>query len=287
MLSIKSSHNHKGQYMVEFAMTFIFFIGVTLAVINMILMAYNFNLCQRVIWEVARKASLGADNGALKQMIYDDLITKFFASPFLVSAIEVDRTSFVMPNSLSERVQGAEVTINFAYRSGFAFLEGSGIYARFPVKTSLIVIARNDEDRDGYYDTSVAGTLNDSRTYDHDNDSNADINDNDDDGDLLLDSVDTGQLRYNSITGNYEISTTGSPAFVAATGTINNTSSPFYGMFFSRVLNMSDKGVAIAGPYPLTPQKIPRNYIAPGVSIITKVDLSWDRNNNGWDDWAE
>jgi len=283
----------RGQYMVEFAMTFIFFIGVTLAVINMILMAYNFNLFQRVSWEVARKASLGAENGILAQIIYDDLITKLFASPFLVSAVEFDRTTFIVPNNLSERTEGTRVDINLAYRSGFAFLQGAGIYARFPVKTSLIVIARNDADRDGFYDTTFAGALNDSRQLDHDNDGlpdATDVNDDwrvagaaaaDDGGNFRPDTSDRGFVKYNATTQRYEMDT--GLGFGFATR-INRDS----GLFFCRVNDFSVFGVSSPGPYPIAPRKVPRNYSDTGANpIITSLDLSYDNNNNGWDDWVE
>lgn len=279
--------------MVEFAMTFVFFIFVTIAIINLILLAYNFNLAQRVSWEVARKAALGAPTGTLKEMVYDDLITKFFASPFLVSAMEWDSKTLVSPEDRLARVQGEFVTINFAYRAGFSFLEGGGIYAQFPIQTKLLVLEPNDADRDGFYDTSTISTLADTRTSNHDADLYInDVDDPDDDNDDLADGIDYGELMYNSTLSRYEYSV---PALGIGFTPLPN-GRDVTGLYFARVINVYKLGDALpdstayrAVVYPARPQVIPRNPDPNPATppIILRVDLSYDVNNDAWEDMAD
>lgn len=266
--------------MVEFALTFIVFIFVIIGIVNLMLVAYNFNLGQRVAWEAARKASIGASNAELADFIYNQFATKFFATPFLVSAIQFDKNTFIVPNNEFNRVRDATVTVNIGFRTRFVmFSEMASVGASFPIQSSIVVIANNDLDRDGRYDTTTINGSADNLTNDHDNDGRNDVTtDTDDDADGRSDATDTGVVMYQSGVG-YVIKTT---AGFATNAKINPS-----GQFFARVIyTLSDQATRDSGPYPHFPQQIPRDlYATNGTTQMTyELDLSQDRNNNGWDD---
>lgn len=267
-----------GQYMVEFSLTFVIFIFVIIGVINLMLIAYNFNLAQRVAWEAARKASIGASNASIANLIYDQFAQNFFATPFLVSAIQFDRNTFITPNNQFDRVHDTTVTVNVGFRTRFVmFSEMASVGASFPVYSTLTVIANNDLDRDGRFDTTTISARADNRLFDHDNDNVNDITtDTDDDNDGRADAVDTGRLLY--VGGIYTLDT---GLGFRAVGKLAG------GQFFARVIYpLSDGMSRDSGSYPAFPQQIPRDrYLANGTyHMIVRVDLSQDRNNNGWDD---
>ena len=266
------SKKKSGQYMVEFGLTFIFFIFIILAVINLMLIAYNFNLGQRATWEAARLAAIGASNSNVATVIYDRFASQFFASPFMVSAIDFDTETFITPNNQFERIEGTEIEVNIGYRTGFSFLAMSAIEGTFPIRSRLYVIQRNDNDRDGFYDTVTANAKADSRQSDHDNDAIADSSDPDWDNDGRTNLTDTGILLYNGAAYTLD---TGVGAKV-----VTKLSD---GKFCARIIHILSDGSYDSGPYPFRPQKIPRTYSG-YIPIPIMVDLSYDKNNNGWED---
>lgn len=270
-------------------MTFIFFIFIILAVTNLIILAYNFNLAQRTAWECARRASIGASNNEIREVIYNQFISKMFTSPFLQTRLTFDSRSFVYPNDQFQRVQSMPITINMGFRAGISFLLGSSVTANFPVTSKLYMIAPNDADRDGLYDTTTSGiitqtglnidSVRDTRPYtDHDNDGLDDITaDTDDDGDSRADSLDFGTLKYDRISNSYELDT--GSGFKVVPVLAN-------GRFCARPIFILSNGVTETAPLPLFPMAIPRDrYLANGDSAIqTIIDLSYDKNNDGWED---
>ncbi len=265
--------------MVEFGLTFVFFVFIVLAVINLMLVAYNFNLGQRASWEACRLAAVGGTNNEIATVVYNQFTSQFFSSPFMVSRIEFDSRTFITPNNMFERVEGRDVEVNMAYRIGFSFMAMSAIQGEFPIHSKLVVIARNDNDRDGYFDTTTvtwAGTPPnnrvDSRPSNHDADALGDtMYDNDFDNDGRANFVDTGILLWNG--ASYTLDTGAGPRLVTKLTTT--------GRFFARVIHVLSNGTYDSGPYPLRSQAIPRRT---GVTNPVMLDLSYDRNNNGWED---
>jgi hypothetical protein len=267
----------RGQYMVEFGLTFIFFIFIVLAVINLILVAYNFNLGQRAGWEAARLAARGGSNAEVAEVIYDQFVSQFFASPFMQSAIAFDRNTFITPNNEFDRVQGKEITVYMGYRIGISFLAMSNFQATFPITTRLIVIQRNDNDRDRLFDTTTANPRADASLNNHDNDSFNDVTtDTDDDNDGRRDPVDTGIIAWNGFA--YTLDTGMGPRLVSSfdDGT-------FYAPVLMRTVTQTGAVRSDTTPITLRPIALPRPRGAFPIPSIT-VDLSWDRNNNGRED---
>ena len=291
--------------MVEFGMTFIFFIFIILAVINLILLAYNFNLAQRTAWECARRASVGASNNEIREIIYSQFIEKMFASPFLMTKLTFDSRSFVVPNDQYDRIQSEYVTINMGFRAGFSFLLGSAVTANFPVTSSLYMIAPNDADGDGRYDTrpplpvttqtgraiaELVDTLcrgnfamTDSPDYqaDHDNDRIDDVrSDTDDDNDGIPDAQDFGFVGYDNPSSSYVIDSAGYGNWIAKPSVSK-------GRFAARpIWLLSDFATFDSGPRPIFPMAIPRDrYSTNGtVAIGIRIDMSRDTDNDGRED---
>lgn len=274
-----SRQGSAGQYIVEFSLTFIIFIFVIIGMINLMLIAYNFNLAQRVAWEAARKAAVGGSNAEVANLIYDQFALNFFATPFLVSQIQFDSRTFLTPNNHFDRVQDTTVTVNIGFRTRFVmFAEGASVGATFPVYSSITVIQNNDLDFDGRYDTTTINPRADNRPNDHDNDNINDITtDIDDDNDLRADRFDSGLIYWNGA------------QYVLDTGLHGPVAVPKLqtGLFYARPMYLlSDQVTWDSGPRPAFPMRIPRDgYTANGTwNIQTRIDMSQDRNNNGWDD---
>jgi hypothetical protein len=273
-----AKHHERGQYMVEFGMTFIFFIFIVLAVINLMLVAYNFNLGQRAGWEAARLAARGGSNASVADVVYTQFVSQFFASPFLQSAIIFDKNTFITPNNEFDRVQGKEITVFMGYRVGVSFLAMSNFQATFPITTRLIVIQRNDQDRDNLYDTTTVNAKADSLTNNHDNDSYNDITtDTDDDNDGRMDIVDTGIITWNGFAYNLDTGMGPRLCPILDDGT-------FHAPVLMTTVTQTGAVRWDTSPIALRPQTIPRSRVGfvPLPSIY--VDLSKDRNNNGWED---
>lgn len=267
-----------GQYMVEFGMTFVFFIFVILAVINMILLAYNFNLGQRAAWEAARRAAVGGTNSEVAYIVYDQYFTKYFASPFIQSKMEFDSSTFILPNDIKDRVDAEEITLNLSMRVGFSIYEGH-ISTTLPLTTKLICIAKNDADRDGLYDLDVSRDANSS---DHDNDGTEDEDDLDDDGDARPDTGDYGSIKWNGAA--YQLRTYNGGAWSAwgASSDARFTA----GKFHAPMMYWCSDGSMMAGPAPYRPQQIPRPWPASPYStnVENYIDLTYDADNDGWED---
>ena len=269
--------SERAQYMVEFGLTFVFFIMVILATINMMLAAYNFNLAQRASWEAARKAALGGTNNEVADIIYNQYVSRMFASPFMISKPEWGENDWIVPFNEAERVQGKTATINLRYTLGFSFLAMDNIQATFPVLTRLVVIARNDHDRDNLHDR-----LNDPFPDDHNNNGVSDATDTDIDGDRIPNHLDRGEIHFNGV--SYIMRSMRADGTWTGPATNSRISGGF--MAVPRIYVLSD-GSLHHGPAPLRKQAIPRIRGGAFSWVVTNIDLSHDANNNGWEDKFE
>jgi hypothetical protein len=267
--------------MVEFGLTFVFFIFVVLATINMMLVAYNLNLAQRTSWEAARKAGVGATNDEVADVIYREFFSKMFASPFMISKPDWGNNDWILPFNQAERVQGREATVTLRYTIGFSFLAMSNIQATFPVATRLVVIAQNDEDRDGLHDQ-----LSDNFPSDHNNNGTADGGPGhltaDDDGDGIPNYRDRGEIKWNGTA--YMMRTMNAAG--AWSGWASNARIAT-GFFAAPQIHTLSDGALFYAPAPLRKQAIPRHRDGTSGEIVIGVDLSYDLNNNGWEDKLE
>jgi len=256
--------------MVEFGLTFVFFIFIVLACVNLMLVAYNFDTAQRTSWEAARRAAVDGTNTEVANVIYDEFVKRFFGSVFLISKIEFSPTTFIQPNSVAARTEGKEVQINLGFRTGLSLGPFGEIYGTMPVSSRLAVIALNDEDRDSVRDA------NEALPGDHDNDGANDATDTDDDNDGTPDVSDVGTLTYNTVAYTLDGPDSGALAFGALQG----------GTFAARLIHVDTSGDSAYEPWPQRPRTIPRDrYTVNGYDAFTMlVDLSYDKDNDGWED---
>lgn len=269
-----------GQYMVEFGMTFGIFVFILTAAVNLILVGYNYDTAQRAAWEAARKAVVGGTNGQITEIIYNEFVEKFFSSMLLVSKINFDPTKFIVPNEHIFRVRGKEIEINMDFDFGLSLGFMGDVYSTLPISSRLTVVDKNDEDVDGYVD-SLEPTYIGLPLFanDHRNNGISDSSDSDIDGDNVPNGVDTGTISC-FMPGTVSITMPYHPAYGLAGARVLSD-----GQFATRMITNLSSGDTKLEPWPVVARRFPCDYYN-GVkkTISFQVDLSYDRDNDGWSD---
>lgn len=258
-----------GQYMVEFALSLIIFVAVTIGVVELMLMGYDFNLAQRASWEAARKTAIGQSNTQINDFVDTMLVQGWISGMALVTHPTFTSTTLVTPNNQMDRVEGKEAQVNFGFTFGLVMPGLSQFTTTIPVRSRLVITAKNDEDRDGIHDA-----VGDPSPGDHDDDGVTDGVDTDDDGDGWLDAVDSALI---TTVGTASTTVTNFGILTFAITDDNFHCPVFYQLSGGRVQRE---------PLALFPRMIPRDrYAANGnATIVTLIDLSFDEDNDRYED---
>lgn len=270
--------DRSGQYMVEFGMTIGIFIFVVMASVNLILAGYNYTTTQRAAWEAARRAATDATNAEIAQIIHDELVSKYYGSMMIMSAVQFDKNTYITPNAIRDRAEGKMISVNLGFKIGLSLGILGSVTANAPISTRLAVIAKNDEDRDGIRDADEAFV----NQEDHDNDAVKDTGDTDDDNDGILDVDDTGVIvrqPYGWWDWSWLYKSNGSPA---------QWLYPFDGKFAARQIHVRSDRTVVYEPWPIFPRAIPRDYYPRdarwSIYLPIRIDLSYDADNDAWED---
>lgn len=140
----------RGQYMVEFALSFSVFIIFVLIVIDLGLLIYNHNLFYHGVSKGARVASLGGTDNEITDAVSREVLPSYFPTMLLVAEPE---PVTIRPDSAMHRVDGKEVTVRMDARFGMSMLWFGNVTVGFPIRSSSVIIQNNDQDRDGCRDS--------------------------------------------------------------------------------------------------------------------------------------
>ena len=265
-----------GQYMVEFGLTFGFFIFIILAMINLILAGYNYDTVQRATWEATRNAALGGTNADVATIIHDEWVTRSIGTTLMMSDVNFDAAGFITPFNEIDRVEGSPVTVNLDYIVGFSLGIFGEVTMPMKVRSTLFVTAHNDEDRDNFADDwEFAG---DNRyPDDFDNDGIVlDSADDDWDGDGIPNESDWAWILVDNNGAGNVVLERPLGTFLSQPAALQD------GYFAARQMYVTDNGDTVYSPYPLRPRRIPYDP-AESDSLPIMIDLSRDADNDGWE----
>jgi hypothetical protein len=291
-----------GQYMVEFALSFVIFTIFILYVIDLGLLIYNHNLFYHGIAEAAREASIGASNDEIQQTVEDYIVDRYFPTALMVA--QPDTGLVIEPQNEIERVHGTEVTVRMPTTFGFSILGFGNMLLSVPIQSSEVITVQNDEDRDGCKDpleasgTSCNGYMSFSSTApnDHRNSGNTDQiyfggseSDADDDGaDLYNDRVYIGYFQSPPSGGStYAINRPNDSPLTPSGSTTFNWNGRTWETWFEGTYHAPvvwDEGTeSVPKPFPRTLPEAQVDNSSETVTIRT-LQGDYDRDNDGWED---
>lgn len=259
--------------MIEFGLSFVIFIALTLGVVDLMIMGYDFNLAQRVAWEAARRAAIGQTNRQILDYYVDTALVGGWIQPLLlVAKPETSAAGMLTPNDIAQRVRGRRVETNLGFRFGVSFfLLGEMTYG-IPVKSRLVVVVDNDRDRDGQHDAYENGA-GENRAGDHDNDGDTDEVDFDDDNDGVADATDLITLNVDAAGAMQIVRPGGLP-----------TLSPGSRLFHAPVRWTTSSGVFHWEPeFPVFPREAPSG-AAYAVPLSIVIGSYYDSDNDAVED---
>ncbi len=138
-----------GQYMVEFALSFVLFVIFILFVIDMGSLIYNHNLYHYAVVNGSRVGSLGGSNVAIMEEINRTVERGFLPSLFFASRPDAVN---IAPQAEIERVDGRDIVISMEVLYGIGLLGFRQFLVRLPISTRSLIVQFNDADRDGCKD---------------------------------------------------------------------------------------------------------------------------------------
>lgn len=292
-----------GQYMVEFALSFVIFTIFVLYVIDLGLLIYNHNLFYHGITEAAREASIGADNDQIQETVQEYIVDRYFPTALLIA--RPDTGLVIKPENEIERVHGEVVTVRMPTTFGFSVLGFGSMTLSVPVQSSEIITNHNDEDRDGCKDSlegtgiSCDGFTNFPSTSpnDHQNSGSSDRiyfngSQEDADGDgisLFNDRVRIGYFQSPPTGGGptYAINRPNNPPLTpgGSTSFVRNGrtwTTWFDGEYHAPVV-WDDGTESVPKPFPRT---LPTTHVDNSSETVTIRTLQgeYDSDNDGWED---
>ncbi|MGM0380495.1 MAG: TadE/TadG family type IV pilus assembly protein [bacterium] len=294
--------NKKGQYMVEFALSFSIFIIFVIFVIDLGLLIYNHNLFYHGVARGAREAGLGGTNEEIRQAVRDEIVGSYFPTIFLKAEVEsIDIT----PSEEILRVDGREVEVGMdpLFGIGLPFL--GAIAVEKPISSRMVIIQQNDSDRDGCKDDFSGSTTpcnsyrNFSSTSAGDHNNNGIIDgyrfngsDTDPDGDGNHWRGDTVAIAYfnNASCAGYYIyrpHNDGERIGPVDCGTVEGISGTVWEDWFDgwyHAPEVWDDGTE--SPLQLFERKLPRRAVDNSSlqSFVRILRTAYDSDNDGWED---
>lgn len=294
--------NRSGQYMVEFAVTFVVFFFFITACISIILWGYNYNILQGAAFKASRDFAIGnvqnvplitnweAGNrkvgyslDAIKQQLLTDLGGKMIPLPLFVFSVDdiefaLCRQRDMEPNpdaTWAMYTDGniARITINYKWGISLGFL--GELASTTPIVTDMVIVRNNDEDwdsSDDNFEGQWAADHDNDGTDDGDTDGSYDL---DDDNDGIEDWLDTGTL-VRTVAGTVWLFTDTWTTGGSDTATI------------SRQLTDGNYhcpewiAVHTTAPVILFPRQMPR--ALHDASATLQVSLKLDKDNDAWMD---
>jgi hypothetical protein len=159
---LTSEDSDSGQYMVEFALTFVVFVVFIVFVVDMAFMIYNHNLFYNAVYRGARTAALGASNQEIRNEVSEYAAENYFPTIFMVAHPESGVT--ISPSDEIDRVQGTTVRVSMRTTFGINFMGMIPVTITYPISSEELFYNFVDNDRDGLKDPLEANPK------DHDND---------------------------------------------------------------------------------------------------------------------
>lgn len=293
MIQTGFQDSESGQYLVEFGLSFVVFVIFVFFVIDMGLMIYNHNVFFHGVYVGAREASLGASNNEIRSTVADEVVPSYF--PTLFMRAHPDTGVAIRPKDEIERVEGTTVSVEMDSTFGLSLLGLYTMTLEVPISSQALIIASNDEDRDGCKDSLEAPSRDCTgyeyfpNTYpqDHDNDGTMDQyifngpdQDADDDGRTIQqETIQVAYFQNPPDTPGYYISRPGADNFTLGGRSWDEA---FNGTYHAPVL--WDNGTQS------TPQsfarKLPRWNVNNSSDTTFQRTLfsAYDRDNDGWED---
>lgn len=156
----------EGQYLVEFSMTVIIFILVTVAFIELALAAYNYRLMNTAAFNAARLGTTGATDDEMKEKILEQS-GALYPTAFLVPGVK-EPVVEITPDR-ADRMRGVNLNVKLNFFQGVSMMGYYVIVIDLPIEVSMPMT------NDVFIDT--------------DGDGQGDLTDNDDDGDGVIDTT--------------------------------------------------------------------------------------------------
>ncbi len=296
-MSLRAIADEQGQYMVEFALSFVVFVLFIFFVIDLGILIYNHNLFYHAVARGARQAGLGASNSEIKESAGQIVTSRYFPT---LTFIAHPQPIQVKPEREMHRVDGREVRVSMDSIFGFSLLGMYQFTVELPVRSRTLIVQQNDQDRDGCKD-SLEGPGKSCDGYqffpntnpnDHDNNGTVDEyrfdgSDTDADGDGIKWSGDTLTVAYmnNAVGAGYFISR--QPSLPLAGAANQDPDGRWWEEWFGGTYHAppiwDDKSEA---PSKLFRRKVPSWPVKNSGrdEFMLDIRVEYDMDNDGWED---
>ncbi|MFB6346787.1 MAG: TadE/TadG family type IV pilus assembly protein [bacterium] len=142
--------SESSQYMVEFGLTFAFFIFFVIQVFDISILIYNHHLLYHGASQAARESALGASNNKIKDTVVTSAVDNFL--PSIMGRAHINKIT-ISPKEEINRVRGTETSVTLDAELGFMVLGVYPLTLEIPISSHSFVTQKNDRDRDGCKDS--------------------------------------------------------------------------------------------------------------------------------------